>query len=115
MATPKLRLDFDSREGHHVPHDMAEAIDRYVFDGLEPGGFVTSLFAHDLAGAIGRAHPMIQDHFFGIARWVLWYAPAGCQGSYDAVRDWIRDQDQRRTLWIRQYDRERMWRRLQQT
>ena len=109
-----LRLDYDNRHGRHVPTDLAEAIDRYVFDGLEPGGFVTSLFAHDLQGAVQRAHPLIHEHFVMIAQWVLWYAPADSQGSYEAVEHWIRDQDGRRSRFQEQYQRERMWRRLHQ-
>lgn len=108
----KLRLDYDNAEGRHVPPDLAEAIERYVFDGLEPGGFVTSLFAHDLLGAVGRAHPLIHEHFVGIARWMQWYAPAGCQGSYYAVRDWIRDRDQRRTHWVETWQKQQMWHKL---
>jgi hypothetical protein len=111
-SPPKLQLDYGDQYGRHVPVDMREAIERYVFDGLEPGGFLVSVFSHDLMGSVHRIHAAIPDHFVGIVRWVRWYTPEQCQGSAQRVGDWIQDRDLRRTIWVREWQKQQMWRTL---
>ncbi len=38
-----------------LPDDMAGAIERYIFDRIDAGDFITAVFENSLTGAFGKA------------------------------------------------------------
>lgn len=71
-----------------VPAHTAEALERYLFDGLEPGGFLSAVLANDLHRASQNADQVNMDYIGYIARWLVHYAPANSYGSYATILQW---------------------------
>lgn len=84
---------------------LDEALENYLMYGLEPGGFMTSVLANDLALAMGRADYWNRDHIPEISRAVRNCAPSRAYGSYERVKDWCADKDRCRSRWA-EYKRE---------
>lgn len=42
-------------EGFNIPEHTQGALSRYIEDGYQPGGFLTSVLCNDLMGAVARA------------------------------------------------------------
>ena len=80
-----------------IPEHIRDSFERYLMHGLEPGGFVTAVLANDLFLAVSRADAINVTKIPHIALWVYHNMPAGSIGSYDIVRDWIKDVDNIRT------------------
>ncbi len=66
-----------------------ESIDNYVRLGIPPGGFVASVLANDLMGALGRADEGNRLDIFEICEYVYNEIPADSHGSYEIVKDWM--------------------------
>jgi hypothetical protein len=74
---------------HLIPEHMHDGVLNYVFDFVEPGGFLTAVLENDLAGAVARA-----DHIniHAIAEWgqfLMWAMPRAAWGSPEAVNEWL--------------------------
>ena len=84
----------------HVPRDFAEPMYNYLVFGYYPGSCFTSVLANDFLGAIFRSHPSnTVEAFKALAGWMTDTIPRQAQGSYGAVEDWIKlDDDERRTI-----------------
>ena len=68
---------------------MVGAVERYLEQGIHPGGFMESVITNDLRGAIMRAD---SDNLRVLPDWIAWwmqYAPADSWGSYAAMHQWI--------------------------
>jgi hypothetical protein len=80
-----MKIDYST-----VPVDyMAGAVQRYVENGLEPGGFMTALLTNHLFDAVKRADGLNIAH---IPQWVVWIEtnlPFACYGSRDKYQAWI--------------------------
>lgn len=75
---------------------MIDAFDNYVKYGLDPGGYGTFLLAHNLDGAIVRAHHLFMkwETFPGEVShnhlaYIKQFVPSVAQGSMEAVKNWI--------------------------
>ena len=84
----------------HVPRDFADPMYNYLVYGYSPGSCFTSVLANDFLGAIFRSHPSnTVEAFKALAGWMTDTIPRQAQGSYGAVEDWIKlDDDERRTI-----------------
>lgn len=83
-----------------VPKDFADPMYNYLVHGYEPGSFFTAVLANDFASAVQRSHPAntieALKHLVG---WMQDAMPVKAQGSYQAVKDWTKmEQEQRRAL-----------------
>jgi hypothetical protein len=67
-----------------------ETIDRYVQKGIEPGGFMKAVFANDLFEAVARADSESLAEIPEIVKYIYNKCPAGCWGSYDTYKDWMK-------------------------
>lgn len=68
---------------------MSGAVQRYVENRLEPGGFMRALLCNDLRGAVSRADG---TNVARIPHWVVWLEenmPRGSWGSPEAYESWI--------------------------
>ena len=72
-----------------LPARMADAMVRYVINGIPPGHFLTAVLENNLMGALGRADDENRHLLYEYAVFLRNYAPLGCYGSPAAVRDWI--------------------------
>lgn len=72
-----------------VPHHMRDGFKLYIECGILPGSFGTAVLENDLAGAIGKADSINQNHLKGIVSWIYNFAPSDCWGSKAAVEEWV--------------------------
>jgi hypothetical protein len=79
-------LDF---EGYAVPLHTRGSLERYFFNRLEPGGFVTCMLVGDLERAQYRADSMNRIAIPEIDRFIREQIPEEARGSIKAVNDWI--------------------------
>ena len=91
---------------------LDEALENYLMRGYEPGGFLTAVLANDLRLAVGRADRWNKDNLTWIATEVFQKVPDVALYSYDAVRDWCRDKEGRRSAYAAQKEKEFTWRSL---
>lgn len=89
---------------------LDEGIENYLMRGYEPGGFLTAVLANDLRLAMGRADHWNKDNLPRIAAEVFYKVPDDALYSYDAVRDWCRDVDGRRSAYAAAKEKEYTWR-----
>jgi len=82
-----MNIDYDK-----VPVEyMRDTVRMYIEKGYNGGSFLTSLFSNDLTKTYMLAD---EENGAAIKQWVLFLfntAPAGCWGSKEHVKDWIKD------------------------
>ena len=77
--------------------DLAQTLEHYVMRGYAPGGFTTAVLANDLFGAVGKADHWNKPAIAEIVQEIARTCPVTAYGSYEAVRAWIDDEDNRRS------------------
>ncbi len=80
---------FDWTHYLEVPDHTRGALERYVFDHLEPGGFLTSVLSNDLMGAVGRADSQNVMALKEICSFIYNEIPSDCWGSPKKVANWL--------------------------
>lgn len=112
MAKSKL-IDWDLSDGRWAMMEFSEdfkgSMERYLLQGLAPGGFATAMLACDWERALYNADTHNRTVFWAVAMWIRERLPGGSWGSYEAVDAWCRDVDGRRTEFKDQYDKETVW------
>lgn len=112
MAKSKL-IDWDLSDGRFMTMEFSEdfkgSMERYLLQGLKPGGFGEAMLACDWERALYNADTHNRTVFWAVSMWVRERLPEGSWGSYDAVDAWCRDQEGRRSVFRKQYDKESVW------
>lgn len=72
-----------------IPSHMHGAVERYLFDGFEPGSFLTYLISNDLRGAVSHADAMNVEAIVNYVKWMYNDWPAGSWGSPQHFNDWL--------------------------
>ncbi len=72
-----------------IPLRTQQTLKRYVEDGLEPGGFLTSVLCNDLMGAIARADSENIVALKSICQFVYNEIPGSAWGSPNQMKTWI--------------------------
>lgn len=72
-----------------LPEHMRGAMERYLENRIEPGGFLTSVLANDLKGAVKRADHINRHRLLEYIDWLLEFGPCGSWGSIGNVRNWL--------------------------
>lgn len=67
-----------------------ESIDAYVATGRPAGEFLDAVMSNDLVDAIRRADARAIDNLPHIVSYLYNETPAGCWGSRERVREWVR-------------------------
>lgn len=80
-----------------VPFHTIGTLERYFYDRLPPGSFVTSVLENDLKGAIMRADVENKYSLNKIVEFVVWYMPSVSQGSPEKVYNWLNNKDKDET------------------
>lgn len=91
---------------------LDEGIENYLIRGFSPGGFLSAVIANDLQLAVGRADHWNKNNLPRITNEVVFKMPAISIGSYDAIQDWCRDKDGRRSVYAEQKEKEYTWKSL---
>lgn len=99
-------------QGMMIPQHTADTLENYLLKGWEPGGFVTACLAGDLFRAVAAADVENRKHLWAIVTWIGNFAPSSSWGSYEAVVDWVRDENERRSKWAISKEKEFTWRAL---
>lgn len=73
-----------------LPEHMRDGFRRYIDRGIPGGSFMDAVLSNDLMGAFGRADEVNRARMFDTLVFLRNEAPAGCHGSRDRVRDWIK-------------------------
>lgn len=112
MAKSKL-IDWDLSDGRYMMMEFSEdfkgSMERYLLQGLKPGGFGEAMLACDMERALYNADVHNRTVFWAVAMWVRERLPQGSWGSYEAVDAWCRDHDGHRTAFREQYEKEAVW------
>lgn len=98
-----------------IEPNIQQAIENYLLYGYDPGSFTTALLANDLYRAAGSAHPALLPALKGIVTWVMNVIPRESYGNQQAVKDWMNDTDDRRTIFANKVSERIMWRKLNET
>lgn len=73
-----------------IPARTKEAIDRYVNEGIEPGGFTKAVLMNDLCAAVMRADETNSANLKDIVQYVYDTVPIAAFGSSKTIDMWIR-------------------------
>ena len=71
-----------------IPPHMHGGILRYLFDGIEPGSFLTAVFENDLKGAVVQADAINAAALVNYGKFLIWHMPMSSVGSREAVQKW---------------------------
>lgn len=88
---------------------LDQSLENYLMHGFEPGGFLTAVLANDLQMAVGRADHWNRDRLPEIVSVVVYKMPTISWGSYEAVKDWCKDKDGRRSAYAERKEKEYTW------
>lgn len=72
-----------------LPNHMHAALERYVFDGILPGGFLEAVLSNNLMEAVTKAD---YTNLAALKDWVMfvyWNIPSGCWKSDKHITDWV--------------------------
>jgi hypothetical protein len=75
----------DGAELLAVPLNLRGGLDRYILDGILPGGFLQAVLCCDLREAALRADPVSLFALPTLVHFLEHYAPRECWGSHAAV------------------------------
>jgi hypothetical protein len=85
---------------------LDEALENYLMYGFEPGGFLTAVLSNNLYLAAGRADSHNRERLTEIALSVYHNMPGISFGSPEAVRNWLKDKDRRRSEYAYRKEKE---------
>jgi len=109
-------VDFDLRNdmavaytGQTVPEHTQEALENYLIQGYQPGGFLTACLTGDLFRAVQSADNANRQMLWCIVLWIMHNAPEGSWGSDQAMQAWIADRNGCRTQYREQCEKAKTW------
>lgn len=76
-------------EGYEVPFHTQVALNNYVFNKLQPGGFLIAVLANDLMGAVSKCDAWNHHYMKDICNFVYNRIPSNAWGSYHAVQKYL--------------------------
>lgn len=83
---PKFEVKW--REECPVGDDILGGLDRYLNEGIVPGGFLTACLENNLKEAFGRADADNGSNMKNIVAYLYNYVPAQAWGSVERVNEW---------------------------
>ena len=75
--------------------DQKAAMDRYLFDGLLPGGHMEAMLAREYERALFNADTHSRTVFWATAMWIRENVPEAAQGSYANIKAWCKNSELR--------------------
>lgn len=74
-----------------IPKNVRESLDRYIVQGIEPGGFLMAVLQNNLMEAVGRADHINIGYLKDICGHIYNNLPSTCHGSPEKVRAFLAD------------------------
>jgi hypothetical protein len=71
-----------------LPLHMQGAMQRWVENGIHPGGFLTAVLENDFVMAVSRADSVNKQNLVAYVTWLTTHAPYGCWGDRENVSNW---------------------------
>jgi hypothetical protein len=109
-------IDWQNKDLRNIGLELSletqQSIESYLLRGWAPGGYVSSMMAHDYERAFACADTANRQTIWVLWRWITDYAPPLCHGSYQAVDMWCDDVGDRRSDYVRTVEQAAMWRKL---
>lgn len=72
-----------------IPSETKEALDRYVFNHVPPGGFLEAVLTNDLRGAFVNADKQNLNALPAIVAYVYNQTPVVCRGTPERYERWL--------------------------
>lgn len=72
-----------------IPNYTMDALERYVEQGIPPGGFLMAVLTNDLMEAMGRADSNNRQVLFEITGLIYNEFPADCWRHPERIKAWI--------------------------
>lgn len=94
--SPQERAMFESRINRYInllPEHMHGAMNRYVFDRIEAGGFLNSVLCNNLKEAVLRADHINRAAMADIVSFCMEALPAVSWGSPEKVNKWLNNEE----------------------
>lgn len=73
-----------------MPAKYVPGLERWIKEGIEPGGFLQAVLKNDLFNAIAKADQVSQMALEFICGWLSCHAPAPCFGSEKNYKEWLK-------------------------
>lgn len=89
MSNSDYSVDGYSARGQHLSPLMIQALDRYVNNGYQPGGFLTAVLKNDFMTAVAKADENNIQSLAALAIYIYNELPATCHGSPELVERWL--------------------------
>lgn len=83
---PKFEVEW--HEECPVGDDILGGLDRYLNEGIMPGGFLTACLENNLKEAFARADADNSSNMRNIVAYLYNYVPSAAWGSVDRVMEW---------------------------
>ena len=101
-----------------IPDDVFNSyvipgIELYLFEGIEPGGYLTALISGNLYMAACRADHQNSPRLADQAKWLLLNFPDNSFGTPENFKNWIKDKNKIRSTWAETMRTQHMWKILQ--
>lgn len=80
----RLVNDYD-----RAPEKFRGSLQRYIEQGIPPGGFLSAVICNDLKDACGRADHESRFMLFDLVSWLYNYAPSPCWGSPEKFKAYL--------------------------
>ena len=98
MASVDMQFEYPVEEwwvGEYaeIPEHIRGGIERYLTELRAPGDFLTAVITNDLRNAFARADEDSLKALRLLNRWFYNRAPSCAHGSHDAMRRWLRAQE----------------------
>jgi len=81
---------------YFIPDYMIGGIDRYVNEGIIPGGFLSAVICNDLKETFGQADDINFHNVPAYVNYFYNYAPSACWGSKEKMFAWEKLHKERR-------------------
>ena len=98
--------------GLELSLETQQSIESYLLRGWAPGGYVSSMLAHDYERAFACADTANRQTIWALWRWVRDDAPPHCHGSYQDIDMWCADAGGRRSDYVRKLEQAAIWQKL---
>ena len=71
-----------------IPEGLRPGLERYITQGVQPGGFLTAVLENDLFGAMTKADPLSDETLADICRLIYNEFPSSSWGNPDKIKLW---------------------------
>lgn len=83
-------MKFEPDPYYPIREDLLGALERYINNGINPGGFMTAVLHNNLCEAFGRADFMNAANLKNIVGYVYNHVPSNAWGSPEKVEQYVK-------------------------